>query len=308
MMSSTLTRARIFAAALLLGSVAGCAFHSHASSTLGEGPCSLEQLVLRTDDGVSLDGILYQPASKARATAILLVHGFGSNFYGDYFPRFARAAAERGYASLALNMRDHDTGPKVSDFIDNERDIAAGAAYLRKLGHPKLVLLGQSMGTNRVLYYQAASGDPSVVATVLVGPPGNLFDWNVWQFGRKEAQSSVEKALAMHAAGQDRAVMVVDLGPLGKALYSPRYLLSLRGPDARSDPYQNIRKVSNPVLIVQGRTDKLVESGLAARLAQAATSSRKVDLVYLDGADHSFRQQEGVLAERVLGWLEKVAP
>jgi len=47
---------------------------------------------------------------------------------------------------------------------------------LRKLGYARFVLLGQSMGTNRVLYYQATTRDPAIAATLLVSGPGNLFD------------------------------------------------------------------------------------------------------------------------------------
>lgn len=300
----------ICAASLLLGSVATWpALSSRQSpasaSTAG---CSVEQVALRTADGTLLDGVLYRPASRPRSNVILLVHGFGSNFYSGYFPLFAQTAAAEGYASLALNMRDHDTGPKVSDFTDNEADIAAGLAYLRKLGHSRFVLLGQSMGTNRVLYYQAASGDPTIVATVLVSGPGNLFEWNVWQFGRKKAQATVDEALALQAAGHEQQLMLVDLGPLGKALYTAQYLLSLRGPKARSDPYQNIQKVTTPILIVQGTADKLIEPEVAARLKRAATSSPKADLTYLGGADHSFSKQDMILAQRVLAWLKEAAP
>ena len=270
--------------------------------------CSVEQVTLTTRDRAVLNGILYQPASNSRQTTILLVHGFGGNFYSEYFPLFAKAAADHGYSSLALNMRDHDTGPKMSDFAENEADIAAGVGYLRERSHSRLVLLGQSMGTNRVLYYQAAAGGANVVATVLVSGPGNLFEWNVWQFGRKKAQATVEEALAMQVTGQENQVMVVDLGPLGKALYTPRYLLSLRGPNARSDPYQNIEKVTNPILIVQGKADKLIEPGIGERLRQAARRSAKVDLIYVEGANHTFEKQEAILAERVLAWLEEVAP
>jgi pimeloyl-ACP methyl ester carboxylesterase len=271
-------------------------------------PCSVEQVALRTADGLILNGVVYHPAATPRPFAILLVHGFGSNFYNEYFPLFARTAAEHGYATLALNMRDHDTGPKVSDFLDNEADIAAGLAYLRNLGHPKLVLLGQSMGTNRVLYYQASTSDPSVAATVLIAGPGNLFEWNVWQFGRKKAQAIVDEALTIQAAGHEQQLMLVDLGPLGKSLYTARYLLSLRGPKARSDPYQNIQKVTNPILIVQGTADKLVDPGTATRLKRAATSSPKADLISIDGANHSYRGQEVVLAQRILAWLKEAAP
>jgi pimeloyl-ACP methyl ester carboxylesterase len=270
--------------------------------------CAVEQVTLITRDRILLNGIVYQPAAKPRQTAILLVHGFGGNFYGEYFPFLARAAAAHGYAILALNMRDHDTGPKAADFTGNEADIAAGAGYLRELGFSRLALLGQSMGTNRVLYYQAAAGDRSVAATILVSGPGNLFEWNVWQFGRTKAQATVDEALSMQAAGQENQLMVVDLGPLGKALYTPRYLLSLRGPNARSDPYQNIARVTNPILIVQGKADKLIEPSVGERLRRAAEHSTQIELISLEGANHTFEKQESVLAERVLAWLEKVAP
>lgn len=297
-------------AILVLSSAGMCtAISPFPSSVPGStNACSIEQVALRTADGVLLNGLFYRPIATPRSSAILLVHGFGGNFYEAYFPLFGQEAASQGYATLALNMRDHDAGPKISNFTDNETDIATGLAYLRKQGHLKFVLLGQSMGTNRVLYFEAASNDPTVAATILVSGPGNLFEWNVWQFGRAKAQASVDQALALQAAGRERELMLVDLGPIGKALYTPRYLLSLRGPEALSDPYQNILKFKNPILILQGAADKLIGPDIATRLKRAAASNPKVDVVYVDGAGHSFAGQETVLAQRVLAWLKEVAP
>jgi len=298
-----------FSAGLLLASVlTGIALPSLHSAPTPKAAYSAQQVGVTAAEGIVLNGILYRPTAKPRPAAILLVHGYGGNFYSGYFPHLAEAAAEHGYTSLALNMRDHDTGPKISDFADNEADIAAGVEYLHKQGHSRLVLLGQSMGTNRVLYYQAATGDPSIAATVLVAGPGNLFDWNAWQFGRKNAQATVDEALAMQASGREKQLMLVDLGPLGKALYTPRYLLSLRGPNAQSDPYRNIQKVADPILILQGTADKLVEPGTAERLRRAAGHSARVDLIEVDGADHGFKKQEGVLTQRILTWLKEVLP
>ena len=269
---------------------------------------TLEQVRLTTSDGVPLDGIVYRPAGKRNPVGLMLVHGFGGNFYGAYFPYLGRAAAHQGMIVLALNMRDHDTGPKTSDFTDNLGDIAAGVEHLRRLGAKMIVLLGQSMGTNRVLYYQATSSDPSIVATVLVSGPGNLFQWNVWQFGPKKAQEMVNDALRMQEEGRDRDLIVVELGPLGKALYTSRYLLSLRGPNAKSDPYQNIQKVKNPTLILQGKADKLIEPEIGERLREAAVNSPKVDTQYVEDADHGFSLQQPVLADRVLNWIRSVLP
>jgi len=309
-MRQSLRPVSLFFAGFLLGSMSmGPALRAHPSSGLPQkSACSFEQVALRASAGVLLDGVLYRPAGRPRPTAFLLVHGFGGNFYEAFFPAFAQAVAEQGYVSLALNMRDHDTGPKVSDFLDNRTDIAIGAEYLRRLGHPRLVLLGHSMGTNRVLYYHAETGDPGIIATVLVAGPGNLFEWNVWQFGREKAQATVNEALALQAAGHEQQLMLVDLGPLGKALYTARYLLSLRGPNARSDPYKNIQKVHNPILIVQGTADKLIGPGIADGLQRAAASDVRLDVIRLEGADHGFKRHEEILTQRVLAWLKEVAP
>lgn len=269
--------------------------------------CGVEQVVLRTADGARLDGLLYR-AAKPRPPALLLVHGYGGNFYGAYFPALARAAADRGYDTLAVNMRDHDSGPKRSSFTDNAADIAAAAVYLRSLGHRRLVLLGQSMGSNRVLYYQATSGDPDIAAIVLVSGPGDLFEWNVWQFGKEKAQATVDEALRLQAAGQLDQFMLVDLGPLGKALYTARYLLSQRGPERRSNPYQNVQKVAGRLLVVQGKADKLIAAEIGPRLQQAAPGASKPELAYIEGADHGFSNHESELIDRVLTWLESVAP
>src|ERR1017187_555440 len=267
--------------------------------------CSSELVTLRATDGVRLQGIVFH-ASKPRASALLLVHGYAGNFYEAYFPKLAEAAAHAGYDTLALNMRDHDAGPKKSSFTDNQTDIAAGAAYLRQLGHKRLVLLGQSMGTNRVLYYQAASGDPDIAATILVSGPGDLFEWNVWQFGKDKAQASVDEALRLQKAGHQDEMMTVDLGPIGKALYTPQYLLSMRGPDRRSNPYTNLAKVKNPILIVQGTADKLIAPDIGKKLQTAAGPTAV--LASIEGAEHGFENHESPLIEKVLGWMNTVAP
>ena len=133
---------------------------THPAAAPAEKPAvSVQLIALHTSDSVRLDGVLYQPL-KPTPVGLMLVHGYGGTFYGAYFRQLGQAAAEQGITTLALNMRDHDNGPKASDFADNQTDIAAGVAHLRSLGLRKIVLLGQSMGANRVLYYEAAAADP----------------------------------------------------------------------------------------------------------------------------------------------------
>jgi len=267
--------------------------------------CDTEILTLKTADGVRLQGVVFR-AVRPKAVALFLVHGYGGNFYEAYFPKLAEAAVHAGYDTLALNMRDHDAGPKKSSFTDNQADIAAGAAYLRELGHKRLVLLGQSMGTNRVLYYEAASGDQDIAATILVSSPGDLFEWNAWQFGKERARATVDEALNLQRTGHEEELMLVDLGPLGKALYTARYLLSMRGPERLSNPYVNVAKVKNPILIVQGGADKLIAPDIGKRLQMAAGPAAV--LASIEDASHSFENHESSLSEKILTWLSTVVP
>ena len=277
-----------------------------APATVSTGAsCTAEIVTLKTADGARLQGLVFR-AAKPKAAALLLVHGYGGNFYEAYFAKLAEAAVRADYDTLALNMRDHDVGPKKSSFTDNRADIAAGAAYLRELGHKRLVLLGQSMGTNRVLYYQAASGDQDIAATILVSGPGDLFEWNVWQFGKEKAQAPIDEALNLQRTGREEELMLVDLGPLGKALYTPRYLLSMRGPERLSNPYVNIAKVKNPILIVQGGADKLIAQDVGKRLQTAAGTTAM--LTSIEGAGHGFDNYESLLSEKIMSWLSTVAP
>src|SRR5713226_10156716 len=103
-MRRMLKPAALFAALLLLSGATWTGLTSGQSQApASTSSCSIEQVALRTADGVMLHGVVYHPAATPRSSAILLVHGFGGNFYSGYFPLFARTAAEQGYATLALN-------------------------------------------------------------------------------------------------------------------------------------------------------------------------------------------------------------
>jgi alpha/beta superfamily hydrolase len=98
----------------------------------------------------------------------------------------------------------------------------------------------------------------------------------------------------------------VDLGPLGQALYSADHLVSLRGPQTKSDPFKNIAQVTTPVLLVYGTADRLVELEVGRQLKAAATRARRVDLVEMAGADHNFSKHQDELASLVERWLGEV--
>ena len=262
-----------------------------------------EFVQIQTEDGVSLAGLLRQPEQEGSRAGVVMVHGYGGNFYSDVMSFLPRALAARGVTTLAVNMRDHDLDPKRNRFEESRLDIAAAVNYLARRGPGPLLLYGHSMGTNRVLYYLAATRDPRVTAAILAGPPGNLFEWNAKMFGRDHACRVVSEAQDLVAAGQGDQWMLVDLGPLGKALYTANHLVSLRGPQTLSDPFRNIAQVTRPVLVVHGLADRLADPVVANELRRNAPQAEQVTVSLIPGADHSFRGHEKALEEVISTWL-----
>lgn len=282
---------------------AGCA----GSSLLAPTSVSMELVQVTTADSVRLDGALWKPPAGITVKAgLLLVHGYAGNFYTGW-PPLAQALARQGYLTLALNMRDHDLTPQTSLFEDNRLDIEAGMKLLAGRGVSRSILLGQSLGTNRILFYQAETADSRVRGLVLMAAPGNLLEWNIRIFGPGRALSVLAEAQRWIREGRGADLMLVDLGPLGKALYSANHVVSLRGPNTRSDPFQNIARVRVPILIFHGKEDRLADPAVAEGLKAAAVAAPSVQLYMISGAGHGLGERVDDILPILGPWLEAVS-
>lgn len=258
---------------------------------------------LKTDDGVRLTGVLRQPNRVRSKACVVLIHGYSGNFYSGIMDFFPGALTDRGFATLALNMRDHDRGPKKNRFEENRYDIAIAIDKMASLGYSTIFLHGHSMGTNRVLYYMAETRDSRIKGILLSGPPGNLFEWNINVFGLEAANSVLHQAQNLVAEGKGDQWMLINLGPLGKTLYTANHVVSLRGPKTVSDPYKNIARIFQPILIVHGLADRLANPHVADRLRKSAAPKTKVTVVKIPGANHRFNNHQEKLVDVVTRWM-----
>jgi pimeloyl-ACP methyl ester carboxylesterase len=258
---------------------------------------------LQTTDGITLTGVLRQPHTVRNNAGVVMIHGYSGNFYSGIMAFLPEALSDFGFSTLALNMRDHDRGPKKNRFEDNRYDIAVAVDEMARLGYNPIFLFGHSMGTNRVLYYSATTGDSRIKGVLLTGPPGNLFEWNISIFGLKAASQVLAQAQDLVARGKGDEWMLINLGPLGKALYTANHVVSLRGPETVSDPYKNISRIFKPILIVHGLADRLANPDVTDRLLKSATPGIQVTVVKIPGANHGFSGHQQDLVNAVNQWL-----
>ena len=264
---------------------------------------SIQMVRLQTADGITLTGVLRQPHTVRINAGVVMVHGYSGNFYSGIMSFLPEALSDSGFATLALNMRDHDRGPKKNRFEDNRYDIAVAVDEMARLGCNPIFLFGHSMGTNRVLYYFATTGDSRIKGVLLTGPPGNLFEWNISIFGLKAASQVLAQAQDLVSKGKGDEWMLINLGPLGKALYTANHVVSLRGPETVSDPYKNVRQIFKPILIVHGLADRLANPEVTDRLLKSAAPGIHVTVVKIPGANHGFSAHQQDLVNAVNKWL-----
>lgn len=266
-----------------------------------------ELLQLQTADGLTLTGVLRQAEPASSKSCLIMVHGYGGNFYSGIMENLPGKLTEQGLATLPFNLRTHDLNPQTSLFEQVREDLGAAVEEASRRGYNPIFLHGHSMGTNVVLYFLAAANRPQVKGAVLTGPPGDPFQWNMRVMGKEATTGTLAQAEELASRGKADELMVINLGPLGKALYTPNYLLSLRGPNRLSNPIQNITKITQPLVIIRGTADKLIDPQVPEQLRQAAPHPDKVELIQIPGADHCFTGHEQVLSEHILRWIGKQA-
>jgi hypothetical protein len=134
---------------------------------------SLQFLTIKAIDGFRVDAALWQPSNKQPASTPLIVMALGdNNYYSPPQSTLGRGLAEKGYATLAINTRNHDGDIYSHSFFDLRNDIDAAVRTAWALGYHSLVLQGHSQGNIHVQFFEpymllgAAHSEGALVTSV----------------------------------------------------------------------------------------------------------------------------------------------
>jgi pimeloyl-ACP methyl ester carboxylesterase len=181
-------------------------------------------------------------------------------------------------------------------------------------GLTDIVLLGQSLGTARAVYYQAKTGQPAVKALVLTAPiPSPYLEAQVrWDEAERAAYNAfLDEQRAAIAAGAGRRLASYAWWGNDRILeVSAATWVNLFSPAAESDAstVEFAPGIKLPVLVVYGTEDETVSPGLASEVLAAFTASPVRHLRAIKGANHVFIGFEKQLADAVTGWLLEHVP
>ncbi|MGH8674007.1 MAG: dienelactone hydrolase family protein [Burkholderiales bacterium] len=121
---------------------------------------------------------LYTEHKGARA-AVLLLHGVGVHPDHGVIGMLRIALAEKGYATLAIQLPVQKSDAQVEDYYPTvfpeavERIRTAGR-WLQERGYPRLALLSHSMGSWMANVYFEQTADPPFAAWLCMGLTGGF--------------------------------------------------------------------------------------------------------------------------------------
>lgn len=267
-------------------------------------------------------GVLFHGKEElAKPVAVILVHGWGVNFYAPSYISIGRDVADKGFTCIAVNTRMHDLanveGYKNGKRIrgggywgiasDQTKDIAGWVDFAESKGIKKVVLFGHSAGCAAVRIYQAEKQDNRVIG--LVFGSGTVHPGN-----------SIEPALASQAA---RLVAVNK----GDALVEdpkrsfPSYNSAATMMDIVNTPPQYddffgvnvtnaaISKIQCPILAFYGTRDDIAgEKDLELLKACVKKQPKPVSVTttLIKGADHMYMGEEEQVSDLIATWINEV--
>jgi len=282
--------------------------------TVRGGEVKGELVRVETDDGITLDGALWSPASGEARVGVALATGTGGEFYSNWW--FGERYAQAGYLVLSLNRRDHGQNFGYYKLEPSALDHRYAVDLLMSRGVESVVLAGHSYGTVTVPYYAMASDDSRVKALILTSALGDLrAGTRIAVGGHEKYDKIVAKARQMVEANRGKETFLMPpLTPDGRPImHSYETFLDKRGPDSKAVPYQILSKVKNrPILAIRDPADPLPAT-LPPAQQQLEEANKNLQYVLLpdihngkmDRAAHSFSGRQEEVFGIILGWLEK---
>jgi len=238
-------------------------------------------------------GTAAMPAATAGTAAapgfcFLYLHGFGSEQSGEKAEFFRRQAVAGGFAFCSFDFEGHGrSGGEMRGLTlsRNLEDLSLVVSWLAAKGHPRLCLIGSSMGGGTAMWYSALNPE-RVVAGLHIAPAldfaGSLLAW-----------AGPESTRAWQESGVIQFANDFVSCELGWELIE----------DLRAYPAESLlQRYRTPALLLQGRFDTSVPWRGVAEFATRCPF-RDIDLHLFADGDHRLTDRKERLWALMLEFL-----
>jgi pimeloyl-ACP methyl ester carboxylesterase len=290
---------------------------------------------LRTKDGFELFGLVHEPPGQS-TTAVVFVHGLGSNGFISFTDALATTLPSAGIALFRGNLRDTEMlridefqhSPDVSKgggayhrFEDSVQDLGAWIGEAEGRGYERVILFGHSLGSLKSVHYLFRTRGSSIVGLVLAST-ADLIAMHESRYTPEERSRFLATAQSLVSEGKGRKLMPPEctVGLMRQPISAESYLDRFDTPPAwdvmdlydrgSSRAFTALQSVSVPILALFGTVNETVPSNrldtVLQRLDREAKNAPSFRQHVLDGANHFYSGYGDKVASVVSAWLREV--
>ncbi len=286
----------------------------------------MEQLERYTEDGLKLTGYLYETLSNS--LCVVFIHGMSGNLEHNPFANiWGRLMSNQGISFLFGYTRGHSEvnqietkegksvrcGTTYEVFEDSFYDVDVWVSTAKKLGYSKVILMGHSLGCNKVLDYLSKKRN-SVDGLILASPPDmiGLIKSDVYQPNYKDLMIEAENNVKN---GEPDKILSSKLWD--EYFISSKTFLSYTNEQgkinnlpvaANPEHFLQLETIAVPILAFMGSNDDITIRSIPEDLElikNKASACPDFETKIFQGANHLYETCEEEIGLYLIGWVKK---
>lgn len=292
---------------------------------------NIETVFLKATDGVSLTGVLYK-TNKNTKKVMIAVHGMATGCIRKRYEAIAKKIGENNIDLLVFNNRGHGivnnikrknkvnaelAGSAYEEITECYEDISGAINYVLSKGYMDIYLMGHSLGTIKIIYFynkmlkenkELKSNIKAVILLSLVDLP-----LLIKFYLRDKYQDTINFAKKMKNENKEMLLLQNEsfMYPLSVKNFL-RYSIEnddidfARFSDEKYE-FREINKIKVPLFMRWGNNKELIlqQAEDLCEFLKTKINNPNLDIGYIDGANHSYKNREKELAEEIASFLEK---
>lgn len=286
-----------------------------------------------TNDGLNLQGFYW--TSSLKESCVICVHGMSGNIIENYFAEvLGNELSTNGYGFIyghnrgyghvndikTTNIQENGSnetkriGSSFELFEESKHDIEIWVNEAIKLGYKKIVLMGHSLGCNKVIHYLSENKISNISKIILASPPDmvGLAKIEKYQPNYSEMLEEAKTNIKNNKPKKILSSMLWESYNISSETFlnffqdnnSIDNLPLLRNPEK----FEQLSKINVPIFAFMGENDDIAINTLEKdinQIKEKAINCPDFQTAILKGANHVYGNKEKELSQMIINWLNK---
>lgn len=281
----------------------------------------LKKVRFVTEDGLKMYGLLHLPDTDTKRV-VVFIHGMHSNCFKERDDVIAKKLSDMGIAYFSFNNRGAECIIKLSDRlcgsvyekgVDCTYDINAAIKAMEELNFNEIHLLGHSLGCSKILYWYNNDKKHEVASIGLLSLT-DLADKTRTVLGDEKYDGFIKMANELVSANKGKEIMPREAFTLPisagsyLALFEKGSKMDFTNYADKNWDAKMLNSIREPIFMRYGTVYETIvqEAAEVVRIVKSKVSNDKLDVSFIEGADHSYHGKEEELASEYADFLAKM--